>query len=329
MPFLRLRDSLLTVIRRLRVSGMQSVSNLDISESCSIQAEGTPRRTRLGPLARGVIASVLLAIGFVLRGGTDRCVAQSSAAAPAAPTANAGGPYTGTLDRPITFTGAKSTAPAGQTLTYAWNFGDGATGTGVTAAHAYAAAGKYTVSLTVADKAGATVSATSTATVDAAPVAAPGGTYGGTVGVVVAFSGAKSKGPAGQTLKYAWAFGDGGIGTGATATHIYKMAGSYTVTLTVTDAIGGIKTASTTAVIAGETVANAGGTYNGRPGAAIKFTGAKSTGPAGKALTYAWKFGDGASATGEAPSHSYSKAGFYTVSLTVKDPIGGSSTATT
>ena len=34
---------------------------------------------------------------------------------------------------------------------------------------------------------------------------------------------------------YAWEFGDQGTGTGATATHTYAAAGTYPVTLTVTD----------------------------------------------------------------------------------------------
>src|SRR5208337_3537791 len=36
-------------------------------------------------------------------------------------------------------------------ITYSWNFGDGATGSGVNPVHAYASTGTYTVSLTVYD----------------------------------------------------------------------------------------------------------------------------------------------------------------------------------
>lgn len=81
--------------------------------------------------------------------------------------ANPGGPYTGNVGQPITFDGSKSIGPPGQTLSYAWNFGDNTTGTGVTATHVYGAAGTFTVSLTVTDTSGGTNTATTTATITA------------------------------------------------------------------------------------------------------------------------------------------------------------------
>ena len=49
-----------------------------------------------------------------------------------------------------------SVDPDGTIATYAWNFGDNTTGTGVTATHSYATAGTYTVTLTVTDNGGLT-----------------------------------------------------------------------------------------------------------------------------------------------------------------------------
>lgn len=55
--------------------------------------------------------------------------------------------------------------------TYAWDFGDGETATGVTADRTYAAGGTYSVKLTVTDKAGVSTSLTKPVTVTALPAA--------------------------------------------------------------------------------------------------------------------------------------------------------------
>jgi PKD repeat protein len=68
-----------------------------------------------------------------------------------APVANPGGSYLGAINTSISFDGSLSSDPENDPLTYAWTFGDGGTGTGVTPTHAYTAAGIYDVCLTVND----------------------------------------------------------------------------------------------------------------------------------------------------------------------------------
>lgn len=58
---------------------------------------------------------------------------------------------------------------------------------------------------------------------------------GGIAPAIVTFDGTKSVDVNGDALTYAWDFGDGTTGTGATASHTYTSEGSYHVTLTVSD----------------------------------------------------------------------------------------------
>jgi hypothetical protein len=67
------------------------------------------------------------------------------------PHADPGGPYAGGTGQVVVFDGSGSSDPDGNALTYDWNFGDGNTGTGVTATHVYGTAGNYNVSLMVTD----------------------------------------------------------------------------------------------------------------------------------------------------------------------------------
>jgi PKD repeat protein len=58
------------------------------------------------------------------------------------------------------------------------------------------------------------------------------------------------------------------------------------------------------------------------------FSGAGCSDADGSIVSYGWNFGDGASAPGAAPSHTYMTAGTYTVVLTVTDDAGISATDT-
>jgi len=93
------------------------------------------------------------------------------------PIADAGVPYSGTVNKTITFDGSASFDPDNQdgtnlndqTLQYFWDFGDTLTGTGVITTHSYTSTGTFTVSLTVSD---GPASDTSTTTVTVNDVSA-------------------------------------------------------------------------------------------------------------------------------------------------------------
>ncbi len=92
------------------------------------------------------------------------------------PIAEAGGPYAGIAGAAVQFDGGASSDPDGDTLAYAWDFGDGATGDGPAPAHVYGAAGSYTVRLTVGDGRGGTAADEASATImvgNRPPVIAP------------------------------------------------------------------------------------------------------------------------------------------------------------
>jgi PKD repeat protein len=83
-----------------------------------------------------------------------------------APIADAGGPYTSTVNVAVAFDGTGSSDPDGTPLGYSWVFGDGATGTGPTPSHAYVASGTYGVALTVSDGALTSLATTTASIVD-------------------------------------------------------------------------------------------------------------------------------------------------------------------
>ena len=163
-----------------------------------------------------------------------------------APTAVIGTPTVNDLG--VSLSGTGSTDSDGTITDYAWNFGDTTTGTGATTSHTYTAAGTYTVRLTVTDDDGATGTATRQVTVTAGPpgnqspiaaIAAP------TINdLAVSLSGTGSTDSDGTITDYAWNFGDTTTGTGATTSHTYTTAGTYILTLTVTNNVGATDTAT-------------------------------------------------------------------------------------
>ncbi len=140
--------------------------------------------------------------------------------------------------RACTFNGSGSTDDVG-IVSYAWTFGDGATGTGVNPSHTYASAGTYSVKLTVTDGGGLSNSLTKSVTLTSGtnqpPVASwtvvcqPAPAHSCTV------NGTASRDPDGTIVGYRWTNGSTLLSTAATFTRNFSKSVKVTWTLTVTD----------------------------------------------------------------------------------------------
>ncbi len=244
----------------------------------------------------------------------------------------------------VTFNGSGSTAASGNSIaSYAWSFGDGSTASGSTASHSFTSAGTYTTTLTVTDNRGLTSTASTTTTVTAPVVLVPptavvsSSTAAGSAPLAVTFNGSGSTAASGSTIaSYAWSFGDGTTATGASASHSFTSAGTYTTTLTVTDNKGLTNSASTPIVVSAAPVVNKVPTAvvsatptSGTSPLVASFDGSASTDSDGTIASYIWNFGDGSTASGPKASHTYTTKATFNATLTVTDNKGASNTSST
>jgi PKD repeat protein len=205
----------------------------------------------------------------------------------------------------IAFNGSGSSDPDGDTLSYQWDFGDGATGTGATPTHAYATLDSFTVTLTVHDGHFASAPASTSVTItNQPPVANAGGPYSGVRNQAIAFNGSGSD-PDGDALTYSWHFGDGATGTGANPTHAYATLETFTVTLVVNDGSTDSVPATTTVTITNRPpVANAGPDKTVQPRTNVTLDGRGSSDPDGIIVAYAWRQVSGPPVTLSGPNTS-------------------------
>ncbi len=218
----------------------------------------------------------------------------------------------------------------GTIVSWSWDFGDGNTSTAQSPNRVYAAAGSYTVSLTVTDNDGATNNASQSVSVSGTPPPNQAPTAAFTsacTNLTCNFSDGSSDSD-GTIVSWSWNFGDGNTSTAQSPSHPYAAAGSYTVSLTVTDNDGATNTASQSVTVSGTPPPNQAPTA-AFTSACTDLTCNFSDGSSdsdGNIVSWSWNFGDGNTSTAQSPSHVYAAAGSYTVSLTVTDNDGAANT---
>ena len=128
---------------------------------------------------------------------------------------------------------------------------------------------------------------------------------------------------------YTWTFIDvtAKTLTGETPNYNFTKSGVYTVTLEVADFAGNseIGAMTVTVLTIPTPVANAGQNQTVNVGAIVTFAATASSDET-EIVSFKWDFGDGTNGTGETATHTYTKPGEYTVTLTVRNEFGSTNT---
>ena len=234
---------------------------------------------------------------------------------------------TACLGQTVTFTDATTLSAGGPPIgTWAWNFGDGfSTSVAIpTTSHAYTTPGTYPVSLVATDINGCndniiknivvlpkpTLSFSATPTSACAPP------------LIVTFNNGSVS--VGQT-SYTWNFGDGTTATGVSPTHTYTATGTYNVTMYLNQNGCIDSLVKPNSIVIQKIVAS----YTATPtticsGNSIQFTNTSVPAPS----SASWDFGDAGTSSLISPSHIYSTAGTYTVTMIASDASGCKDTVT-
>jgi PKD repeat protein len=244
----------------------------------------------------------------------------------------------GTTDPDLGVDATGGVAPCGTRCTYRWDFGDGGTGTGIFATHQFRNIGSYLVTLTATDERGASSTRTRSVTVGGGTPPTASFTFSPTspaINQAVFFNAEASRAASGRRIvSYDWNFGNGRTDHGVTVSRAFSAAGTYTVTLTVTDDAGSQATATQTVQIgapgSGPTARMTVSPGQGLPQTNFFFDASASTPGPNPIIEYRFTFGDATpDVVGTSPTttHRYTTPGNYTARVTVRDSAGRTATA--
>jgi len=162
------------------------------------------------------------------------------------------------------------------------------------------------------------------------PIADAGGSYQGYINSMILFDGSESHDPDGNIISWLWDFGDNSTVNGMIVYHSFVEAGTYTITLTVTDNRTATNTDTTSCVIRElnrpPTKPTIQGNISGTKNTLYTYT-AVSTDPDNDPLQYTFQWsGSISQLSGFIPggmnysvNHSWTTAGRYNLTVTVTD----------
>lgn len=221
----------------------------------------------------------------------------------------------------------------GVPVSWAWDFGDGATSTQRNVTHVYNTPGTYTVALTALDNSGqGSTKTVAQAVIVTQTAAMPITSFrvtptSGNAPLAVLFTDTST----GVPITWQWDFGDGTGSSAKNPAHTYQYPGLYSVTLTVTNGYGSDSyTASSCVAVAGvSSIVQAGlhasinvaSSTNVSFPIAVQFQDMSTGSP----NNWSWSFGDGTTSNEQHPLHTYNTSGTYLVTLQVMNGTGASS----
>ena len=223
-----------------------------------------------------------------------------------------------------------STVTGGGVMTYSWNFGDAsATSNQTSPVHNYNTTGPFSVTLTASL---GTCSKDTTKifnTLYTKPTASFTVNAANCLNVNTQCTDA-SISVNSIITNWSWTFGDGGTSNAQSPSHLYTVAGSYTIKLIVTTDKGCIDSTTRVVIINPLPTANFSVSTPICETQSVTFSDL-SVANAGNIVEWSWNFGDGNQQVNSSPAavtHTYTTAGNFTVTLTVKTDLGCYSTIT-
>jgi len=203
----------------------------------------------------------------------------------------------------------------GDPTSWLWDFGDGSGSTQQNPTHVFTDPGVYTVSLTVANAAGQDTHVEQLVFPEPPAAGFAWAPVSPQIGQLVEFTDLST----GDPTSWLWGFGDGGTSTQQNPAHTYSAAGTYDVSLTVTNTWGSDTLVLQLEVLPEPPVAE----FTWTPadpglGQPVQFTDLSTGDP----TSWSWSFGDGGTSSQQNPSHAFTAPGSYDVSLTVSNASG-------